>query len=106
MATQLTSYSEHKSQRFTIPYLLSGSSFERQVWQTVLLIPYGQTASYLDIAQKLGKPQAARAIGRAIGNNPLELIIPCHRVIRHDGTLGGYRSGLTQKEKLLSLEKQ
>ena len=104
LATELTSYSEQKTRCFTVPYLLLGSPFERQVWQTLVLLPYGHTASYLDIARKLGYPQAVRAVGRAIGKNPLELIIPCRRVIRHNGALGGYRSGLTQKEKLLFLE--
>lgn len=80
------------------------TDFQKQVWQTLLAIPCGHVTSYQTIAETLGKPDASRAVGRAIGSNPLAIEIPCHRVIRKDGQLGGYRWGLEKKLALLKKE--
>lgn len=79
--------------------------FQRQVWETTRQIPYGQTRSYSRIARKIGSPGAARAVGQALGKNPLPIIIPCHRVVNSDGGPGGFSGGLRIKEQLLTLEK-
>ncbi|MDD5591431.1 MAG: methylated-DNA--[protein]-cysteine S-methyltransferase [Dehalococcoidales bacterium] len=84
---------------------LSGAtSFQHEVWETTMLIPYGETRTYAWVAGKINKPRAARAVGQALGSNPLPIIIPCHRVIRGDGSLGGFSNGIEIKERLLSLE--
>ena len=79
--------------------------FQRSVWEATRQIPYGETRSYGWIAKQIGKPGAARAVGHALGKNPLPIIIPCHRVISSDGTLGGFSGGLAMKKRLLALEK-
>jgi len=79
--------------------------FQRQVWEATRCIPYGQTKSYAWVAQQTGKPGAARAVGQSLGKNPLPIIIPCHRVLKSDGTLGGFSGGLEMKKHLLTLEK-
>ena len=81
------------------------AAFQKQVWEAARLIPYGETRSYGWVAQQIGKPRAARAVGQALGKNPFLIIVPCHRVIAGDGTLGGFGGGLEMKEKLLKLEK-
>lgn len=83
-----------------------GTYFQKKVWDTIRSIPYGKLVSYRWVAQKIGKPTAVRAVGNAIAKNPIPIIIPCHRVIRSDGTLGGFTSigGLILKKKLLKLE--
>ncbi len=84
---------------------LSGTTpFQRMVWEATRLIPYGETRSYTWVAGQVNKPRAARAVGQALGRNPLPIIIPCHRVIRGDGSLGGFSNGLEVKERLLHLE--
>ncbi len=84
---------------------LSGATpFQRQVWTISQRIPYGETRSYLWVAEQLGRPQAARAVGQAMGRNPLSIIIPCHRVVTSDGQLGGFGGGLDMKRRLLRLE--
>lgn len=85
--------------------LSEGTPFQRAVWQAARLIPYGQKQSYGWIAKKIGKPGAARAVGQALGRNPLSIIVPCHRVIAGDGKLGGFTGGLAAKKRLLALEK-
>lgn len=82
----------------------SGTPFQRLVWKTARLIPYGETRSYGWIARQIRRPRAARAVGQAMGRNPLGIIIPCHRVIAGDGTLGGFGGGLPLKRRLLRLE--
>jgi len=79
--------------------------FQREVWKALRAIPYGQLRSYKEIAEAIGRPTAPRAVGQAAGSNPLPIIIPCHRVIAHDGSLGGYSAGLGWKKKLLALER-
>jgi len=83
---------------------LSGTEFEKKVWDALLEIPYGSTSTYKLIAAKIGKPKACRAVGNAVGKNPIPVIIPCHRVIREDRSLGGFSSGIEIKKKLLRLE--
>lgn len=85
--------------------LSGGTPFQRSVWQAARLIPYGQTQSYGWIAKKIGKPGAARAVGQALGKNPLSIVVPCHRIIAGDGKLGGFTGGLKYKKYLLALEK-
>jgi methylated-DNA-[protein]-cysteine S-methyltransferase len=84
--------------------LSEATPFQREVWQVLRLIPYGETRSYAWVAESIEKPGAARAVGQAVGKNPLAIIIPCHRVIASDGTLGGFGGGLELKRHLLHLE--
>lgn len=91
---------------FDMPLDLAGSVFQRQVWEALRQIPVGQTASYRDIAQQLDQPKAFRAVANACGANPIAVIVPCHRVLRQDGGLGGYRWGLERKRQLLDREAQ
>ncbi len=79
--------------------------FQREVWKALQAIPWGRLRSYKEIAEAIGRPTAPRAVGQAVGSNPLPIIIPCHRVIAHDGSLGGYAAGLGWKKKLLALER-
>ena len=82
-----------------------GTEFQRKVWEKVSEIPYGELRSYKWIASEIGNPDAVRAVGNAVGENPVPPIIPCHRVIRSDGNLGGFSSGIALKKWLLKLEK-
>lgn len=84
---------------------ITGTDFQKSIWQDLINIPYGETRTYKDIAQKINNPKALRAVGTAIGKNPFFIIIPCHRVIRSNGKMGGFAYGLDVKEKLLDLEK-
>lgn len=90
--------------RFTVPIHLEGTDFQRLAWDELLCIPYGTTISYGTQAARIGKPLAARVVGTANGANPIPIIVPCHRVIASDGSLGGYALGLTMKRRLLALE--
>lgn len=103
---ELNEYFSGCRREFTLPLAPSGTEFQRGVWEALLHIPYGETASYRDIAARVGAPAACRAVGGANGKNPLPILIPCHRVIAADGTLGGYSGGLWRKEYLLELEKK
>ena len=87
-----------------LPLDIRGTTFQRRVWQALREIPAGVTASYRAIADRVGSPKAARAVARACASNPLAIAIPCHRVIRNDGTLGGYRWGVERKRALLARE--
>lgn len=91
---------------FDLPLAPVGTPFQRAVWDALLTIPYGATASYADIARQIGRPSATRAVGAANGRNPIPILIPCHRVIGTDGTLTGYGGGLDRKRALLALESQ
>jgi len=102
--TQLDEYFRHKRQTFEIALAPRGTPFQTKVWHALLEIPYGQTASYKDIARAIGHPRAFRAVGLANGRNPIPIIIPCHRVIRTNGELGGFSSGLHIKRWLLKHE--
>lgn len=89
------------SRSFRFP---NGTAFQQRIWWTLLSIPYGQTRSYSWLAASVGSPGAARAAGQAVGKNPLPIVIPCHRIIAADGTLGGFSGGLEVKRRLLELE--
>lgn len=102
---QLESYFSGELKEFTLPLEPCGTTFMKQVWAALCEIPYGKTVSYGDVAGKVGKPKAARAVGLANNRNPIPIFIPCHRVIGADGSLTGYRGGLEVKKKLLDLEK-
>ena len=97
---------EKNEPRLDLPLDIKATAFQRQVWEHLRAIPYGQTVSYGDVAKALGKPGAVRAVGRACATNPVALVIPCHRVVREDKTLGGYRWGLDRKKKLLDHERR
>jgi methylated-DNA-[protein]-cysteine S-methyltransferase len=101
---QLAAYFRGELLEFEIPLRMFGTPFQRQVWAGLQAIPYGLTVSYAELAQKIGRPGASRAVGSANGRNPIAIIVPCHRVIAADGTLGGYGGGLDRKEWLLELE--
>lgn len=106
MATiQLDEYFQGKRTVFSLPFKLTGTPFQLAVWKELQNIPYGQTTSYKEIAQKINKPKAYRAVGMANNKNPLPIIIPCHRVIGSNGKLIGYAGGLKLKNYLLELEK-
>ena len=90
--------------RFDLPLDAQGTPFQRSVWQALLLIPSGQTSTYTEVAQRAGVPRAVRAVGAAIGRNPLSIVVPCHRVLGRDGSLTGYAGGLQRKQALLRLE--
>lgn len=93
-----------KTQNLTYPLDLRGTDFQKEVWMALLEIPAGKTASYSDIAIKIGKPKSARAVALACGANHLAIRVPCHRIVRKDGTISGYRWGVEQKKHLLQQE--
>lgn len=103
---QLEEYFRGERKNFDLPLELHGTDFQRRVWQELLKIPYGETVSYKNIAERVGNPYAARAVGMANHNNPIAIIVPCHRVIGADGRLGGYAGGVDFKVALLALERQ
>lgn len=102
--TQLREYFSGTLKKFNVPLDINGSDFQMKVWNELKKIPYGETKSYKTIAEKLGDVKSIRAVGKANGQNPLPIIIPCHRVIGSDGRLTGYAGGLDVKEKLLEIE--
>lgn len=104
-ANQLESYLLGELKEFSLPLLTCGTDFMKKTWACLCEIPYGKTASYKDMAVKIGSPNAARAVGLANNRNPIPIFIPCHRVIGTNGLLTGYRGGLELKKKLLDLEK-
>lgn len=101
---QLAEYFAGKRRTFTVPLAPEGTEFQRRVWDALLEIPYGETRSYGDIARRVASPRGFRAVGLANGRNPIAIIVPCHRVIASDGTLGGYGGGLERKRLLLRIE--
>jgi methylated-DNA-[protein]-cysteine S-methyltransferase len=101
---QLGEYFAGSRRRFDLELDLRGSEFQRRCWQALGRIPYGEAWSYAELAGAVGSPLAARAVGQANGSNPIAIIVPCHRVIASDGTLGGYSAGLEAKRFLLQLE--
>jgi O-6-methylguanine DNA methyltransferase len=103
---ELTLYFNNQLTQFTVPVRLAGTPFQQKVWQALTTIPYGQTRSYREQATLVGTPKAYRAVGSANGANMIVIVIPCHRVIAANGTLGGYSSGLERKEWLLKYERQ
>jgi AraC family transcriptional regulator of adaptative response/methylated-DNA-[protein]-cysteine methyltransferase len=103
---ELHQYFQAKLMQFTTPLFCHGTPFQKNVWECLQKIPYGETRSYADIAQAIKKPTAIRAVANAIGANQLAIIIPCHRVINSNGELGGYAGGLTRKIGLIQHEDQ
>src|ERR1700739_1261562 len=101
---QLREYFAGERTTFDTPLTMRGSAFEQRVWSALREIPYGETASYGEIARRIGQPSAARAVGMANGRNPIAVIVPCHRVIGANGTLTGYGGGLDRKRWLLDHE--
>lgn len=101
---ELCQYFNGKRHSFTVPLSPEGTTFQRSVWDVLLTIPYGKTLCYSEIAQRIGKPSAARAVGNAVGKNPICIILPCHRVIAKDNGIGGFSGGLDIKRLLLNLE--
>lgn len=102
---QLREYFAGRRQEFDLVVDPQGTPFQKEVWRELCRIPYGETASYQAIAERLGKPKACRAVGMANGRNPLPIIIPCHRIIGKNGTLTGFGGGLPVKRQLLELER-
>lgn len=101
---QLDEYFNHQRQSFDLPTQAFGTDFQHNVWNALKSIPYGETRNYQDIAQIIGNPKAVRAVGLANGQNPLSIIVPCHRVIGKNGQLVGFGGGLSYKAYLLALE--
>ncbi len=105
VCAQITEYFEGSRTEFDLPLYLEGTEFQRRVWQALLEVPFGRTASYLDIAVTLGKPTAVRAVGLANGSNPVSIVVPCHRVVGSNGSLTGYGWGTERKRWLLDFER-
>ncbi|MGG2015532.1 methylated-DNA--[protein]-cysteine S-methyltransferase [Bacillus sp. S10(2024)] len=101
---ELDEYFHKKRTEFTVPLRAKGTPFQKQVWNALCSVPYGKSASYLDMAEKIGNPRAVRAIGGANSRNPISIIVPCHRIIGKSGKLVGYEGGLWRKEWLLKHE--
>ena len=102
---QLEEYFAGERTTFDVKLDLTGTPFQVEVWNALLTVPYGETASYGDIARRIGRPQAVRAVGLANGRNPVSIIVPCHRVIGSNGSLTGYGWGVERKQVLLDLER-
>lgn len=105
ISAQIIEYFEGTRTEFDLPLDLEGTAFQRSVWQALLDVGYGRTASYLDIANAIGKPEAVRAVGMANGSNPVSIVVPCHRVIGSNGSLTGYGWGTERKKWLLDFER-
>jgi len=101
---QLHEYFAGTLREFEIPLLMHGTDFQKRVWKNLQKIPYGETITYGELAKRIGDPKAVRAVGAANGQNPLPIIVPCHRVIGSNGSLTGFGGGLENKRKLLALE--
>ena len=102
---QLRAYFAKELRVFDLPLAPRGTAFQLDVWHQLREIPYGETRSYADIARRIGSPTASRAVARACATNPAALVIPCHRVVKESGDLGGYRWGVDRKRALLEREK-
>lgn len=103
---ELKEYFNAERETFTVPLVIDGSAFQMAVWRELLKIPFGRTTSYGEMAMRVGRPDGARAVGRANGDNRIAIIIPCHRVINADGTLSGYGGGKRRKQWLLRHEQR
>jgi methylated-DNA-[protein]-cysteine S-methyltransferase len=101
---QLRDYFAGKLQSFDLPLKMRGTGFQEAVWAELKAIPLGKTVTYGDLAGKLGRPKASRAVGAAVGRNPVSIIVPCHRVLGSGGSMTGYAGGVERKRKLLALE--
>ena len=103
---QLRAYLAGECKAFDLPFRQPGTAFQLRVWAALMSIPYGETISYAELAKRVGQPSAARAVGSANGKNQICILVPCHRVIAADGTIGGYGGELWRKEWLLKLERE
>jgi O-6-methylguanine DNA methyltransferase len=103
-ASQMEAYAEGELEAFSLPIRPKGTDFQLQVWRALMTIPYGTTTTYGRIAADIGQPNGSRAVGSAVGANPVGIVVPCHRVIGADGSLTGYGGGLENKVALLRLE--
>ena len=103
-AEELLQYFRGERTAFSVPLDLQGTPFQRSVWEMLCAIPYGSSVCYSQVAQRIGRPTAARAVAQAIGKNPCLVFVPCHRVLGKDGSLTGFSAGLELKKKLLKLE--
>lgn len=104
-ADELAQWFAGRRRDFDVPlYPLGGTDFQRQVWQALLALPFGTTVSYGELARRIGRPRAVRALGGAVGRNPIIIFIPCHRVVGHDSALTGFGGGLARKHALLAIE--
>ena len=106
VARQIEEFFAGRSTDFDVPLAPEGTDFQKRVWAELRRIPYGETISYAELARRIGRPGAARAVGRANATNPIAVIVPCHRVIGADGSLTGYAGGLDLKQKLLAWERE
>jgi methylated-DNA-[protein]-cysteine S-methyltransferase len=102
---ELLEFLDGKRKSFSVPLHFAGTRFQQRVWTQLAKIPFGKTISYSELASRVGAPRAMRAAGSANGRNPLSIVIPCHRVISKDGTLGGYAGRLNRKQRLLEIER-
>jgi methylated-DNA-[protein]-cysteine S-methyltransferase len=105
VAKQLTEFFAGKRKTFDLPMAPDGTDFQKQVWAELMRIPYGETISYAELAKRMGRNGAARAVGRANATNPIAIVVPCHRVIGADGSLTGYAYGVELKRNLLDFER-
>jgi methylated-DNA-[protein]-cysteine S-methyltransferase len=103
---QLAGYFAGERQQFDLPIKLAGTPFQQRVWQELVRIPFGTTITYAQLAQRVGKPTASRAVGHANGRNPISIVVPCHRVIGANGKLTGYAGGIDKKQWLLAWERR
>lgn len=103
---EIREYFDHQRTGFDLDISFKGTPFQEKVWKSLLRIPYGETRSYADIALDIGHPNAARAVGTAVGKNPIMIVIPCHRIINKNGRLGGFGGGPDLKKELLGIEKR
>jgi len=106
IAQQVAEFFAGKRQQFDFPLAPEGTAFQKRVWEELVKIPFGETITYGELARRVGNPAASRAVGAANGQNPISLIVPCHRVIGSNGKLTGYGGGLPLKEKLLAWERR
>lgn len=101
---QYLAYEDGRLRDFDVPLRLEGTPFQRRVWQALLDVPFGRTISYGELARRIGAVPAVRAVGAAVGRNPVAVIVPCHRIVGSDGSLTGYAGGLDRKQALLVIE--
>lgn len=104
LVAQLEDYFAGRRTTFDLELAPRGTEFQRKVWRALATIPYGETTTYSALAHAIGKPDAVRAVGAANGKNPISIVVPCHRVIGHDGSLTGYAGGIANKRRLLAIE--
>ena len=106
LRSELDGYFGGRRRAFEVPLVMRGTPFQIEVWRELVKIPYGKTRSYAEIARRVGRRRATRAVGQANGRNGIVILVPCHRVVSSDGSLGGYSSGLDRKRYLLDLEQR